>query len=202
MQADHAIFLAIGLSFAASAFFFLLIILRNPRWYLHVVNFLTGVVTIGLGLCSLGAFAAVSYVLIARFGFEFGGIYLVAGFLTLLAIAIGAPLASTALADVLERNGYRVGRRAYLILLVVGIPVIPIAAFFGAFSSVGQRIVDGRVKALGGLLMITLGGVVLIAVLAGAGGLSRQLVYLVLQPAILLWIGFGGWVAFRGMLRE
>lgn len=140
MEPNQAILLVLGLSLAAAAFFFLLIVLKNRRWYVHVVNFLTGVVTVALGLCGVAGVCVGTYFVVKYFIIQGGGIYLVAALLMLAALVIGAPLASTALADVLERNGYRVGKRTYLLLLIVGVPVVPIAAFFGAFAAVGHRV--------------------------------------------------------------
>ncbi len=139
MEPNQAILLVLGLSLSAAAFFFLLIVLKNRRWYLHVVHFVAGVVAVLGGLASLAILATAAYFVVRYFMLAWGGIYLVAGLLALAALVIGAPLASTALADVLERNGYRVGKRTYLILLLVGVPVVPIAAFFGAFAAIGQR---------------------------------------------------------------
>lgn len=141
MGANQIALVVVGSLFACGLLFFLLVVATNRNWPLHVLNFLTGVVTIALVLVALGLLGFLGYLAVSYMvAYDGAGIYGLAAILLATAVLVGAPLAATYLGDVLERNGYSVGRRTYLILLITGLPIVPAAAFFGFFTALGERV--------------------------------------------------------------
>lgn len=137
MDPTHALVpLACLLAGAACVFF--LVVLRNPRWYVHVLCFVTGVVTFLL-LFALVITAGVLVSWAVYKMIQLGGVWILGSGLLVLALVIGSPVAANYLADLLERNGVPVGPRTYAVLLVAGIPVGPIVAVFASFATLGHR---------------------------------------------------------------
>ena len=128
---------AVG-ALAASALFFGLIVVKNPRWPRHVGHFLAGILV--FALLVMGAVVTIGlggYLL--QLAYEVEGVWLLGTGILVVTALVGIPLAAVYLADILERNGWEVGKRTYLVLLVAAGPLIAPVVVLGAFTTLGQR---------------------------------------------------------------